>query len=78
VTVSVLDAGAARRFRCQTDNQGLFPGVCAKAGNGFITRENCFVARAGRNNSLRSSMTSVTYGAWNRVWRDPSKPSIGP
>ena len=45
MTVSVLDAGA-RRFRCQTDNQGLFPHVCAKAGNGFIPRENCFVARA--------------------------------
>jgi hypothetical protein len=60
VTVSVLDAGA-RRFRCQTDNQGLFPHLCAKAGNGFIARENCFVARVGRNNCLKSSMTSVTY-----------------
>jgi hypothetical protein len=26
---------ARRRFRCQTDNQGLFPGVCAKSGKWF-------------------------------------------
>jgi hypothetical protein len=30
-----LLAGAARRFRCQIDNQPLFPDVCAKNGKWF-------------------------------------------
>jgi hypothetical protein len=45
LTVSGLAAGAARRLRCAVDNQALFPDVCAKSGNGFVTPEICFVAR---------------------------------
>jgi hypothetical protein len=51
-----LGAGAARRFRCQVDNHPLFPDVCAKAGNGFVGQEICFVAKAGGNNVAKSSM----------------------
>jgi hypothetical protein len=37
-------------LRWQVDNQTLFPDVCAEAQNGFVALENCFVARARRNN----------------------------
>jgi hypothetical protein len=35
LTVSGLDAGAARRFRCRIDNHPVFPDVCAKSGKWF-------------------------------------------
>jgi hypothetical protein len=44
LTVSGSDAGAARRFRRQIDNYPVFPDACAKAGNGFVGQEKCFVA----------------------------------
>jgi hypothetical protein len=47
-------AGAARRFRCPIDNHAVFPDVCAKAENGFVGPENCFVVAAGRHNGSKS------------------------
>jgi hypothetical protein len=44
-----LAADAVRRFVSRLINHQLFPEFCAEAENGFVARENCFVARAGRN-----------------------------
>jgi hypothetical protein len=59
--LTVSGFGRRRRppFSLTVVNQGLFPDVCAKAQNGFIPREICFVARARRNNSLKTSMIPV-------------------
>jgi hypothetical protein len=35
LTVSGVNAGAGRRFRCQIDNHPVFPEVCAKSGKWF-------------------------------------------
>jgi len=45
--LTVSGFGRRRRppFSLTVVNQALFPDVCAKAGNGFIPREICFVAR---------------------------------
>jgi len=51
MTVSGLPASAIRRFCWQVDNDRAFPAFCAKTKNGFVAQENCFMGRAGRNNS---------------------------
>jgi hypothetical protein len=67
--LTVSGFGRRRRppFSSAVVNQRLFPDVCAKAQNGFIPREYCFVARARRNNSLKISMISVECCRSNRA-----------
>jgi hypothetical protein len=47
--------GAVRRCCWPLDNHASFPPVGAEAKNGFVTKENCFVAAGGRNNSVKIS-----------------------
>jgi len=49
--LSVTDA--VRRCCCPLDNHAAFPPFGAEAENGFVAGENCFVAAAGRNNSVK-------------------------
>jgi hypothetical protein len=41
-----------------------FRNSAPKAKNGFVAPENCFVARAGRNNAAKSPMIS---GEWVKI-----------
>jgi hypothetical protein len=43
----------------QPDNRGLFPDICAKAENGFVAAEICFVGQPGRNIRANNPMISV-------------------
>jgi hypothetical protein len=39
------------------DNHSPFPQFCIKTDNGFVARENCFVATARRNNSAKGPIS---------------------
>jgi hypothetical protein len=44
LAVSDCSCGASRRLYCGLDNHQGFPEFCAKAKNGFVAGQNCFVA----------------------------------
>jgi len=61
VTVSVLDADAARRFAVKLITKGCFRISAPKRETVSSRGRIVSSPRVGRNNCLKSSMTSVTY-----------------
>jgi hypothetical protein len=61
-----------RRSCYGLDNHAAFPEFCAKAKNGFVAPENCFVVRAGRNNPSKNPMIS---SQWVKI---PVRNQTGP
>jgi hypothetical protein len=74
VTISGFGCRRCPPFRCWIDNHSSFPDVCAKAGNGFVGQENCFVAshptkQLLKNPGIRASAGGriAGIGQWPRL-----------
>jgi hypothetical protein len=58
LTVSRFGFRRCPPFCCPLDNHPPFPEFCAKAENGFVAAENCFVAATRRNRNQKSPIFS--------------------
>ncbi|MBX9649344.1 MAG: hypothetical protein K2X57_20080, partial [Xanthobacteraceae bacterium] len=58
IGLSPVSAPGVPPRRWTPDNCGLFPDICAKAENGFVAAEICFIGPAGRNIDENNSMIS--------------------